>query len=208
MIVVEPVIELPGRRDFGLWPVAEAEPFSFMALDGTLTPDQVGTAVMALAVCNEGEPDDDGPPCPADPLGRFLHGLLTVDSPEVPGGLRVTDTQSGVRFVPGCCCGLEDRGDWLDVLDGDGRAAWFGHDPSPGAERRGDVVRLTVDAEADPGSGRWIDVPARELRRLLAGAERDLAGFLDLAARWAATSLPAHCAPVGRALGRALRVRA
>ncbi|GAA3776720.1 hypothetical protein ACFS5L_34575 [Streptomyces phyllanthi] len=89
----------------------------------------------------------------------------------------------GVTLLPGRCNGIEGRGDWLEVLDGDGWAS-FGHDPSPLAERRGDTVRLTVDADRDGSPG--IELPADELRRLLAGAERDLTGFLRPAATWAA----------------------
>ncbi|MFE0044845.1 hypothetical protein [Streptomyces albireticuli] len=202
MITVRPVLEIPGHEGFALWPISDVEPYTFLALDGELAPDDVGTAVMALAACNDIDPEDDRPPRPEDPLGGFLHGLLTMDPLFAAGGLQVIDTVTGTRLVPGCCSGLEDRGDWWDVLDDDGSAAWFGHDPSPGAERRGSVIRLTVDARAD--TGQWIDVPVTELRHLLAGAEEDLAGFLDLATRWASRHLPDHSERLGHALARAL----
>ncbi|MGA5707422.1 hypothetical protein ACPCK8_13245 [Streptomyces cellulosae] len=130
---------------------------------------------MSIAAHNDVVPDDDPPPRPADPLGSFLHGLLTMDDLFASGGLRVTDTASGVTLLPGCCNGLEERRDWFDVLDGDGWAS-FGHDPSPLAERQGDVVRLTVDADRDDSP--VIELAAGDLRRLLTGAERDLTGFL------------------------------
>ncbi|MFF3889296.1 hypothetical protein [Streptomyces sp. NPDC001914] len=202
MITVRPVLEIPGHESFGLWPVSDVEPFTFLALDGTLAPDGVGTAVMALASCNDLDPGDDRPPRPDDPLGGFLHGLLTMDPLFAVGGLQVTDTVTGTRLVPGCCSGLEDRGDWWDVLDGDGGAAWLGHDPSPSAERHGSTVRLTVDTAADTSP--WIDVPVPELRQLLTAVEEDLADFLTLAARWATEHLPDHSQRVGSALTRAL----
>ena len=61
---------------------------------------------------------------------------------------------------------------------------------------------MTVDAE-DDGSP-VIELPVAELRLLLAGAERDLADFLQLAAVWAPLNLPEYAAPVVWALGRAL----
>ncbi|WP_037617109.1 hypothetical protein [Streptomyces aureus] len=202
MITVQPVLEIPSHEPFGLWPVSDVEPFSFLALDGTLTPDGVGATVMALATCNDLDDEDDLPPRPDDPLGGFLHGLLTRDPLIASGGLRVTDTLTGTLLVPGCCSGLEDRGDWWDVLDGDGHAAWLGHDPSPRAERHGSAVRLTVDSATD--TGRRIDVPVAELRRLLTAVEEDLADFLALAARWAEEHLPDHSERLGGALARAL----
>ncbi|MFE4695481.1 hypothetical protein ACFRIC_00170 [Streptomyces sp. NPDC056738] len=202
MIIVRPVLEIPSHESFDLWPVSDVTPYTFLALDGTLTPADVGTAVMALAACNDLDPGDDRPPRPDDPLGGFLHGLLTMDPLFAAGGLQVTATVTGTRLVPGCCSGLEDRGDWLDVLDGDGCAAWLGHDPSPSAERHGSMVRLTVDSGAE--TSQWIDVPVAELRHLLAAAEEDLADFLALATRWAAEHLPDHAERVGDAIARAV----
>ncbi|MEU2494515.1 hypothetical protein [Streptomyces sp. NPDC007883] len=202
MIVLQPVLEVCAPADFGLWPIAETEPYGFLPLSGALTPAEVGTAVMRIADYNGVPPEaDEHPSRPADPLGAFLHGLLATDDLLTPGGLRVTDTVTGVTVLPGCCNGLEERGDGLEVLDGDGWAS-FGHDPSPLAERAGDKVSLTVDAERVDSP--VIDLPADELRRLLAGAERELADFLNLATTWAARSLPDHAAPVAAAIARAL----
>jgi len=138
---------------------------------------------------------------PADPLGSFLHGLLTFDTLFAAGGLRVTDSATGAAFLPGCCNGLEDWREWHQVLDDCGQA-WFGHDPDPRAERHGENVRLTVDAEQNDSP--VIELLATDLRRLLVGAEHDLASFLALAADWAAQNLPRHAAPVTAALARAL----
>jgi hypothetical protein len=202
VIVSQPVLEVSAPSGFALWPVAGIEPYGFLPLSGALTPAEAGTAVMSIVAHNDVVPTaDDHPSQPADPLGAFLHGLLTMEDLVASGGLRVTDTASGVTLLPGCCNGLEERGDWFAVLDGDGWAS-FGHDPSPLAERHGDVVRLTVDADRDDSP--VIELPAAELRHLLTGAERDLTEFLDLAAAWTARQLPGHAAQVTSALARAL----
>ncbi|MEU1823122.1 hypothetical protein [Streptomyces abikoensis] len=205
MIVLQPVLEMCSPDGFALWPVAEFEPYGFLPLSGALGPADLGTAIMRIADCNNTETDDDRPPRPADPLGSFLHGLLTTHDLFAPGGLRVTDTTTGTTLLPGCCNGLEEWRDWLEVLDGDGWAS-FGHDPSPLAERFGDTVRLTVDAEQDDSP--VIELPLSELRRLLAAAERDMADFLQLAADWAAQHLPDHAASVTAALAHALNLPA
>lgn len=202
VIVMQPVLEVYAPDGFALWPVAEAVPSGLPALSGELTPLEVGTAVMGIAGCNDIDPGDDGrPPRPTDPLGSFLHGLLTFDTPFSAGGLRVTDSATGVAFLPGCCNGLEDWREWYQVLDGSGRAC-FGHDPDPCAERHGGTVRLIVDTEQSDSP--VIELPATDLRRLLAAAEHDLVSFLASAADWAAQHLPGHAAPVTAALARAL----
>ncbi|MFE5482253.1 hypothetical protein [Streptomyces sp. NPDC056527] len=201
MIVMRPVLEMCVPEGFDLWPVAAVEPYGFLPLGGQLGPAEVGAAVMALAAGNNVDPDDDHhPPRPADPLGGFLHGLLTMDPLFASGGLQVTDTATGTTLSPGCCNGLDERQDWFEVIDGGW--AGFGHDPSPIAERLGDTIRLTVDADADDSPR--IELPVAELRPLLAGAERDLTEFLNLAGAWTASHLPAHADRVTDALARAL----
>lgn len=195
---MRPVLETLSVDGFALWPVAEAGSYDVLALSGRLTPDEVGAAVMRLADYNGVAA---GPGRPADPLGSFLHGLLTADLPQSPGGMRVVDRSTGTAFLPGCCNGLEEWRDWYRVLDGDGYAS-FGHDPDAYAERHGGTVRLTPDTSRSGGP--VIEVPAGALRRLLAGAERDLAAFLRLAGDWAARRLPGRAAPVVAAVARAV----
>ncbi|MEV6681063.1 hypothetical protein AB0N09_29990 [Streptomyces erythrochromogenes] len=206
MIVLQPVLEIQAMWDgFGLWPVAEAEPYGFLPLSGALSPAEVGTAVMSIAACNDCEPDDGRPPRPADPLGAFLHGLLNTEDLFASGGLRVTDTVHRRTLVPGCCNGIDERSDWTEVVDGSGSGwASFGHDPSPFAERLGEGVRLTVDACRDDGP--VIELPVTELRGLLSRAERDLADFVRLVGPWAARRVPGHAAATTAAVARALAV--
>lgn len=204
-VVLEPVLET-GPTGFTLWAVAEPESYGFLPLSGALGPAEIGTAVMRVAQYNDIDTEhDDHPPRPSDPLGAFLHGLLTMDDLLAAGGLRVTDTASGTVLVPGCCAGLEDWRDWLSLVDGDSHDSlpFLGHDPDPLAERIGDTVRLTVDAEHDDSP--VIELTVTELRHLLAGAERDLDAFLAAASRWATRHLPdTYASSVAAALARAL----
>ncbi|WP_223242351.1 hypothetical protein [Streptomyces sp. CBMA123] len=200
---MQPVLEIRTPDDFTRWPTGTPGPCGFLVLDGTLTPEEVGTAVWLLADTNDVDPDEgeERGPRPDDPLGAFLHGLLTLEHLFAPGGFRVTDSTTGAVFEPGCCNGLEDWREWLDVLDGS-VDTWFGHDPSAQATRVGSVARLTPDPDA--ADGPVIELPVDELRRLLAGAERDLRDFVRLAGGWAERQLPGHAAAVTAALTRAL----
>ncbi|WP_406054354.1 hypothetical protein OG462_03610 [Streptomyces sp. NBC_01077] len=202
MIVMQPVLEIYTPDGFDLWPVAEIDPFGFLPLHGALSSAEVGTAMMRIADCNDSDPDGDRPPRPADAFGSFLHGLLTFDDPIAAGGLRVSDNSTGVVFLPGCCDGLEDWRNWHHLIE-EGSLLGFGHDPvSPIAERFGETVRLTVNAEQNDSP--VIELSVTELRHLLDGAGRDLADFLGLAAGWASRYLPDHSASVTAALARVL----
>lgn len=204
MIVMQPVVEAYSPEGFDLWPTAAPDPSGFLPLHGGLSSAEVGSVVMCIAKCNDIDPDGDRPPRPAGPLGSFLHGLLTFDDPFASGGLGVTDPSSGHAFLPGCCDGLEDWRDWYRLID-DGHTLTFGHEPvSPVAERVGAAIRLTTNAE-QPNS-LVIELPATDLRVLLAGVEQNLLDFLDRAAAWALLHLPDHHVPVTAALARALDV--
>ncbi|MEU6232890.1 hypothetical protein [Kitasatospora sp. NPDC047058] len=208
---MQPVLEIVTPDEFTRWPVGAHEPYGLLPLGGSMSPADVGTAVLSLAAGNDvddededGEddgPDEERPARPADPLGALLHGLFTKEYLTAPGGFRVTDTTTGATLVPGCCNGLEEWRDWLEVLDGDGYAC-FGHDPMPEARREGGAVRLTTDVSSK--DRQVIELSVAELRRLVAGAERDLAAFLALARTWAAEHLPDHGDPLAAALARAL----
>ncbi|WP_405477434.1 hypothetical protein [Streptomyces canus] len=202
-MVMQPVLEIFAADDFTLWPVGEHKSYGYLVLDGKLTPAEVGTAVMRIADYNDFEPEEEHGPCPTDPLGAFLHGLLTMPDLLAAGGFRVTDNATDTVFVePGCCSGLETWRDWLEVLDGSG-CSYFGHDPSSMAERVGDTVRLTLDAHAKDDSP-VIELPVDQVRALVTGAQQDLRDFLGLAGTWAEQHLPTYAAAVTVALARAL----
>lgn len=203
VIVMHPVLEMSAADGFALWPVGEYESYGHLVLNGELTPVEVGTAVRRIAECNDFEPEEEHGPCPSDPLGIFLHGLLTMPDVFAAGGFRVVDHATDTVFVePGCCNGLESWRDWLEVLDGTGYS-YFGHDPSSVAERTGAIVRLTLDAYGTDGSP-VIELPVDRVRRLVVGAQQDLQDFLGLAGTWAEQHLPSHAAAVTAALARAL----
>ncbi|MFC7221459.1 hypothetical protein ACFQLX_25310 [Streptomyces polyrhachis] len=200
---MQPVLEISVADDFALWPVGEHESYGYLVLNGELAPAEVGTAVMQIADCNDFESEEEHGPCPTDPLGTFLHGLLTMPDLFAAGGFRVSDNTTHKVYVePGCCNGLETWRDWLEVLDGTGYS-YFGHDPSSMAERVGDIVRLTFDAYETDDSP-VTELPVDQARRLIAGAQQDLQDFLRLAGIWAEQHLPAHDAAVTAALARAL----
>ncbi|MGW6684253.1 hypothetical protein ACWGBO_30885 [[Kitasatospora] papulosa] len=202
-MVMQPVLAISAAADFALWPVSEHESYGYLVLNGELTSAEVGTAVMQIAACNDLEPEEEHGSCPNDPLGTFLHGLLTMPDMFAAGGFRVTDNATDTVFVePGCCNGMETWRDWREVLNGSG-CSYFGHDPSSMAERLGDIVRLTLDAH-ESDSSLVIELSVDQIRTLVTGAQQDLQDFLSLAGTWAEQHLPIHAAAVTAAVARAL----
>ncbi|MGW3104303.1 hypothetical protein [Streptomyces sp. NPDC001100] len=159
--------------------------------------------VLEIFAADDFPPEEDHGPCPTDPLGAFLNGPLTMPDLFAPGRSRATDTATDTVFVEaGSCNGPETWRDRREVLDGTGCSSLC-HAPSPAAERVGDAVRLTLDAQAEDG-GPVIELPLDQLRVLVTGTQADLRDFLRLAGTRAGPHLPTHAAAVTAALTRAM----
>jgi hypothetical protein len=105
--------------------------------------------------------------------------------------------------TPGCCCGLENWREWLDVADGG--EVWLGHDPTPSVDHVGETVRLHPDGERPRPV---IEIDREELRRLLTGVQQDLADFLRLVADWAGRHAPESADALVGAFDRSLQINA
>ncbi|MFG2629807.1 hypothetical protein [Streptomyces sp. NPDC048473] len=82
-------------------------------------------------------------------IWRHPEPLVTADCVIAPGGLRIRDTATGVTASPGCCFGLKNWRDWLDLMNSE--EPWLGHDPAPHVERVGAIVRLWPDGDHPEG---------------------------------------------------------
>ncbi|GAA2983877.1 MULTISPECIES: hypothetical protein [Streptomyces] len=102
--------------------MADLPPYRFMALSGSMSPLDVGSAMAMLADYNSPTGGDDRS---LTDDGEAIRGLLETDEVIAPGGLCVRDIRNNVTVRPGCCCGLEDWREWLDVADGE--TLWLGH---------------------------------------------------------------------------------
>ncbi|GAB2923121.1 hypothetical protein [Streptomyces mayteni] len=174
MLIVDAVLETVDTADFSLWEVADVPPFRLLPLSGRMSPLEVGTALASLVAG-----------------GDHIRGLLAADKVIAQGGLRVRDTAVDVTVSPGCCCGLGDWRDWLDVVRGD--TPWLGHDPTPRVELAAPVVRLWPDGgdSAEPPLGRPIEIPTGDVPGTLRTVQEELRGFLSLTRQWATRHAPA-----------------
>lgn len=188
MLIMDPVLETYEAADFTLWPTAGRPTDRVLVLSGDLSPLEVGTAMAVLAGYNKTRRTRHDPG-PEDGLA-MLCGLVSVESVIAPGGLRLRDSATGVIVPPGCCFGLENWRDWQGLLVGE--TPWLGHDPTPGVEHSGSLVRLRPDAERPAGLP--IELALSELPELLESVRSALAGFLGLVEAWAVRDFPAALA--------------
>ncbi len=113
---------------------------------------------------------------------------------------------------PGCCVGLDERRDWLRVIDG--AAIDLGHDPDALIEHRGPVVRVWRSGSQLPSGsvldpdGPHIDLPRHALPTLLGAVQQDLVGFLTVLHPWAQGIRADLAAPPAAAVDRRLQISA
>ncbi|QQM38810.1 hypothetical protein [Streptomyces liliifuscus] len=200
MLIVDAVLETYVAADFALWPLADSPPDRLLALSGELSSRELGTAMAVLTTYNKGQ-RQRRPRAPKDSLEQ-VGRLLATECIIAPGGLRIRDTATGVTVVPGCCSGLENWRDWLDLMSGG--EPWLGHDPTPGIEHAGAVARLWPDG--DRPEGLPIDLPLAQLPGLLDSVQDRLVGFLGAVEAWAASHAPSIAAAVVARLDEALAV--
>lgn len=156
---------------------------------------------MAVLAGYNNRPRERGERPTEDGLAQ-LNRLLAAECVVVPGGLRVTDTDTGVTAEPGCCFGLENWRDWHGLLAGE--EPWLGHHPGHRVEHVGAVVRLWPDAGRQ--EGRPIEIPRVELRDPLGSVQDDLSGFLKSVAGWASCRFASVTAGLVAALDEGLTV--
>jgi hypothetical protein len=141
-----------------------------MPLHAGLTAEEIGSVVWSFLDANHVIDDPD------------------TDGATLFGGVRITDTITGVVLVPGCCSDLSGRFDLFQcAADGTGDP-WLGHSPSPAVRFNGNKVRFVVDAELTQTAA--FEATLDELRAALDPVEGDLLGFLTALEQWASVHVP------------------
>ncbi len=176
---MEIVMEGPYERPAVPWPVADVPAFQFLQLWGGAAPDVVGLAVAHGIQYNEVSVEGTA----RDVLRR----MANAEAWGLPGGVRLTDG-SGNDVSPGCCSGVENWREWLELEDG--VSPWMGHDPDGWVEERreGFLVcsgRLGDGLPDPPVVETCVLIPRADLPRLLAGLQHDMRSFAERVGEWA-----------------------
>ncbi|MFE2753747.1 hypothetical protein ACFXGA_17305 [Actinosynnema sp. NPDC059335] len=169
-----PVIARHVPEGFDLWPVSGGGD-TWLRLDGTAGPDDVGTALCTLYLHSGGGE--------ARTAADAVHELIGFDTLFGSGGL-LLEGGDGVRVEPRGGELFEWR-DWVNALH---RAPVdLGRPPAPWVEYVGDVIRVWADRGRDVPH---VDLSRGALPAMLRAAQRDLADFLGPLRRWAGVHSP------------------
>ncbi|MFJ3671549.1 hypothetical protein ACIPSE_34315 [Streptomyces sp. NPDC090106] len=184
MLIMDAVLETYNPTEFTPWPVADPTTDHLLALSGRLSPREIGTAMAVLTSYNKS--DHKAQARDPEDSAEQVSMLLTTDQVIAPGGIRVRDTSTGTIAPPGCCFGLENWRNWMDLMNG--RIPWLGHDPTPRAELAGETVRLCPDSEHPVGLP--IELPLARIPELLSSVQTQLIAFLTAIGEWATRYTP------------------
>lgn len=182
---MDAIVETYDAVDFAQWPTAVPRADRLLALSGQMSLLEVGTAMAVLTSYNHDDSDGSAPDTEAGI--RRIQNLLGVDLVTAPGGILLQDTTTGVVIAPGCCFGLENWRDWLDLINGE--ELWLGHGTATHVEHQGTLVKVWPDT--DPPAKIPIELLLAELPDLLQTVHDKLNGFLALAEQWASRYAPA-----------------
>ena len=167
---IEAVIEINPFDGKPPWAIASSPNFSFLRLFFGITDKEIGDIMLTACTYNSIEI------CTS--ANETLTAFISEDF-VLPGGLQFLENNQ-VKIYPGCCSGLEDWRDWLEVPSGE--TVWAGHDPSPGVEFINEGIRVWQDEKGDDVD--FIDFKFDEMRELLEKVENDLKEFVVRLEKW------------------------
>lgn len=199
MVIVEVVLETDEAVGFTAWPIAEPSSDRFLALSGQMPPAEVGTAMAVILSYNRLSVE----PVTDLTSAQLEQHLAEAEALIAPGGLRFRDTTTNAQVAPGCCFGLENWRDWLDVMRG--QELWLGHSPAPRLEHDGQFIQLSP-GDRDDSPSLTIEINVNELPGLLTSAQQQLSGFLNLAQQWTSHTTPQLTVPLIAALDEHLKI--
>ena len=195
--IIKAVVEITSFNSESPWIVSSFENYSFLRLSPSATDEEIGSIILTACLYNQ----IDIRSTATETLRAFIAQDFVL-----PGGLQFLENEK-VKIAPGCCSGLEDWREWLEVPNGYG-GVWAGHDPNPGVEFVAGKIRVWQDVSKDKKANetKFIDFEIDEMRNLLEKVESDLKGFVMKLEKWTDFVAPGLKQMVGHHFAQNMRI--
>jgi hypothetical protein len=161
------------------WTISKSDNYiSHVRLYAGIGDEEIGSVMYVACNYNSYESADE---IIKETAVETLRAFVSEESIVLPGGLEFKENDE-VKVTPGCCCGLEDWIDWLEIKKGENNI-WNGHDPFALVENDGQIIKIWEDKE-NKNESPSIEFTVEELTNNMKIIERDLKDFLIRLAQW------------------------
>ena len=171
---LEAVVEGIYELDEFPWPQAKCLAPDYMWVHPAMSDEEIGFVIGQFITCEVLHKRLDA--------RSMLQTILKADELILRGGLRVIDEKNGLVINPGCCCGLENWNEWLDVPFGKCEI-WTGHDPESLIELNDGKIKIWQDRSLK-NEVESIEFTVDELIKGLKNVKKDLTDFLHRLGQW------------------------
>ncbi|MBX7169664.1 MAG: hypothetical protein K1X72_01830 [Pyrinomonadaceae bacterium] len=173
MKTIEAVIENFNFEGVPPWNVSTSDN-PFIRLYGGISDDEIGVVMLFACRMLSGEILNDN-------KFRTLEEFVKDEGFVLEGGLLFKENGK-IKVAPGCCCGLENWNEWLDVPFGKCEI-WTGHDPESLIELNDGKIKIWQDRSLK-NEVESIEFTVDELIKGLKNVKKDLTDFLHRLGQW------------------------
>ncbi len=173
MKTIEAVIENCKFEEHQPWIISRNET-AYIRLYAGIDDEEIGSVMLSACSLSSGEIIKE---TALETLNEFVANEGFV----LEGGLLFKENDE-TKIIPGCCCGLEDWKEWLDVPSGK-CGIWTGHDPESLIEINDGNIKIWQDRK-NKNENQSIEFTVEEMFEKLKQVEKDLQNFLFRLKQW------------------------
>ena len=166
---IEAVLEKYDFDNFALWTVLKDAPY-YIKLHAGINDEEIG--LVMFGACHHSIKETA-----SETLKEFVSNKGFV----LEGGLLYRENDE-IKVAPGCCCGLENWYEWLEVPNGRVNI-WTGHDPESLIEINDGKIKIWQDSEKKD-ENKSIEFTVEEMIEKLQNVEKDMKDFLFRLGQW------------------------
>lgn len=167
------IVENLGFDEKSPWDISTVES-GYIEIRSSITDEEIGSVM--LKACLSGSND-----LVEESASETLKAFIANKGFVLSGGLLFTENDK-IKVGPGCCCGLENWHEWLEVPSGK-HQIWTGHDPESLIEINDGTIKIWQDRDKKDEEFS-IEFTVDEMNEKLAKVERNLKDFLFRLGQW------------------------